>query len=137
MEALGAAASIISVLNLTKTVSKYLIEVAESSKQSQKALLEISAARGILHQLHDITKDFQSEYEWNIVFKQLLVQNGPLDQLKVTLQKFEVKLKPATGLKKLGKGLIWPFTKSELGELLSAINWQKSLITLALQKDSV
>lgn len=137
MDALGVVANIIAVLDLAKMVSKYLVEVAQSSKQSQKALLDISAARGILHQLHDIAKDFQADPEWAIVLNQLLLPDGPLVQMKATLQRFEVKLKPATGLRKLGKGLIWPFTKGELGELLSAINWQKSLITFALHKDSM
>ncbi|KAL6715324.1 hypothetical protein ACLMJK_007590 [Lecanora helva] len=66
----------------------------------------------------------------------LAALNGPLSQLKTTLERLIAKVKPVQGLKKAGRALIWPLKKSEVQEILGSLERQKSLLILALQNES-
>ena len=54
MDPLSISASIAALLALTGTVVQYLTAVKGASKDSQKTLLEVSSASGLLYQLREI-----------------------------------------------------------------------------------
>ena len=60
---------------------------------------------------------------------------GPLDQVKSALEELASRLALSEGLKRASRVLSWPSHKSEIKEILSRIERQKSLFALTLEKD--
>jgi hypothetical protein len=63
------------------------------------------------------------------------VQNGPLDQYKDTLEQLQRKVIGGSGIKEIGRTLVWKFSKEEVTGLLSRMESLKSLIQIALEMD--
>jgi hypothetical protein len=134
---LSISASIIAVLQLTSTVVQYLNDAKDASGDRQRLLGEVASASGLLYCLKDLGERAKWSQNWFLTVMSLNVPNGPLEQFQRALERIEVKLQPAGGLKKAGKVLIWPFQKGEIKEILQTIERQKTLFNLALQNDHV
>jgi hypothetical protein len=132
---LSISASIIAILQLTGTVVQYLNDAKGASEDRQRILAEISSISGVLFLLKDLAERAQWEEGWSMTIKSLNLPGGPLEKFKMMLQKLTSKLKPAEGVKKVGKALIWPFQKGEINEILSTMERQKTFFNLALQND--
>lgn len=136
MDPFSLTANIIAVLQLCGTVIGYLSDVKDASKDCYSILLEVSSVTGLLYALRDlIDRDIGDGYL--DVARSLAVPYGPLDQFKTTLEKLSKQLQPATGVRKAARVLRWPFKKEEVKDLLSTIERQKTLFSLALQNDQV
>jgi hypothetical protein len=135
-EAVGVAASIITVIQLTTTVLQYIHSVKNASEEQTRIRNEISSAGFLLHMLKDRAENARSEETLSIV-KSLNVPSGPLEQFKAALERLTARLAPVQGLKAVGKAVTWPFKKAEVRAILSTIERQKSLFDLALQNDHV
>jgi len=61
--------------------------------------------------------------------------NGPLIQLRKTLELLVEKLVPGSRIQQIAKALKWPFDKTEINEILGTIERLKSLFSLAMQND--
>ena len=136
MDPLSLTASIIAVLQLSGTVISYLNDVKEASKDSYSILLEVSSVTGLLYTLRSLIETDKGDGYLDVA-RSLAVPYGPLDQFKTTLEKLSKQLQPATGVRKAARVLKWPFKKEEVKELLSTIERQKTLFSLALQNDQV
>ena len=90
---------------------------------------------GFLYVLRDKAEQSTPENPVFETIKSLNVTGGPLEQFKATLECLATKLRPAEGLKKVGKALTWHFQKGEVDDLLSTIDRLKSQFNLALQND--
>lgn len=135
MEPLSAAASIIAIIQLAGTVTQYLGTVKGAPKERQKILNELSSITGMLFLLQDQADEAEHDDSWNATLRSMSTPNGPLEQFKTALETLATKLAPVSGLRKLGKPLIWPFQEKEIKEILNTIERLKGLFNLARQND--
>lgn len=77
-EAIGVAASIISVLQLSGTIIDYLNDVRSASNGCNKIFVEISSIRGFLYSLKDLATRIKSGEISLSTVKSLDIPNGPL-----------------------------------------------------------
>lgn len=135
MAELGIAASIISVIQLTGTVTQYLVSVKGASRDRQKIYNELSSITSILFVLKDQADEAEHDGSWDTTLRALDMPKGPLEQFQKALETLAAKLAPVDGLKKLHKSLMWPFQEKEIKDILSTIERQKALFSLARQND--
>ena len=132
---LSITASVIAVLQLSGTVLTYLSAVKGASEDRQRLLIEVGAVRGLLDSLKVVLDASQLEDAFKDIKRLLVTPNGPLDLFRTVLQRLEARLVPVAGAAKVWKALRWPFDKAEVSDLLSSLERQKSLFSLALQND--
>lgn len=130
---LSITASIVAVVQLTSTVVKYISGVRNAPKELKKLLVELSALRGLLSSLEDLT---DSE-DLLPTFKMLSEPGGSLCQLKLAMEQLMPKLKLEVGKTKVTQILRWPLRKEEVENLLLTIERQKTVLALALQNDLI
>lgn len=136
MDPLSISASITALLQLTSTVVQYLNSVKGASEDRRRILSELASVNGILFILQDQADQAKQGDKWSSTLQSLNVSEGPLDQFRRALERLSSKLAPpATGLKKLGNAIVWPFQKEEIKEILGSIERQKALFNLARQND--
>ena len=133
MDASSISTNIVALVQATGTVIEYLHGVKSASEDRQNILSELSSISGMLFVLQDHA-DQQGD-SWSLTLKSLNGSGGPLVQLRTSLEILVSKLAPVKGLKKVGKAFAWPFQKEEIKEILSTIERQKALLTLARQND--
>ncbi|KAL9134056.1 MAG: hypothetical protein Q9175_004768 [Cornicularia normoerica] len=136
MDPLSISASIAALLQLTSTVIQYLNGVKGAPEDRRMLLSELASVNGFLFILQDQADQAKQGDQWSSTLQSLNVPEGPLDQFRRALERLSSKLaSPATGLKRLGKAVTWPFQKEEIKEILGSIERQKSLLNLARQND--
>ena len=133
MEPLGATASIVSLLQLAGAVIKYLSTLKDASNDIKALVLELCTVRGLLSTIKDlVTED-------SMLHESLSGHNGLFSQIEGSLQSLASKVEPtstATGHSFVQK-LRWPLRKEEVKDVLSSIERQKTLLSLALQNDQM
>src|SRR5262245_25732342 len=133
MEPLGATASVITILQLSSDVVKYIIGSKGASKVRRRLREEIIACESILLQLQDYVDD--GETKWWEKIKAIEGQNTPLYRLGVTLNIIKTKLEPKRGLAEALSVAKWPFNEKDVDRLISAVQREKSLLQLTLTTD--
>jgi len=135
MDPLSFTASIAAVLQLTGTVLGYLNNVKDASKDRAKIAIEASIVYSLFTALKYRLEEAETSDPWYQGIRSLGVDNGPLDQFKAALELLASKLNPGNRFRKLGRALMWTFTKTEVADILSKIERLKTLINLALAND--
>ena len=135
ISALGLAASIIQIIDATTTTIKYLNDVKAAPKDRAQLAQEATSILVLLTQLRYRLEGADSEDPWYNGIRRLGTDNGPLQQLHDTMVSLADKLEPKSGIKTVGKALLWSLEKRECTELLSKIQRLNVLISLALQDD--
>ena len=133
MEPTGAAASIVSLLQLARAVIKYLSILKDASKDIKALVLELCTVRGLLLTIKDlVTED-------SILHESLSGHNGLFSQIESSLQSLASKIEPTSTT--IGHSFVqklrWPLRKEEVKDVLISIERQKTLLSLALQNDQV
>lgn len=138
-EAVGLAASIIAILELTKKTTEYLRDVKGGADDRARLLSEILSLKGLLGLLNDefqkqdpltsTTKTLSDSIKW------LLEAEGPLPRIEKVMIQLSAKLEPGEGWKKRARIIKWPFQKEEIFEHLDTIERCKASISLALNHD--
>lgn len=137
MDPLSISASIVGLLQLSGTVIGYLSDVRGGPKEKQKLRLEICSVLPILSILQDEAEQAKMGDPWSSTLLSLGVPKGPIQQFRTALEGLELVLAPVGGLKKIGKAVTWPFEKDEIQRILSTVERQKLLFTLARQNDHI
>ena len=138
MDPLSISASFIALLQLSGKVIGYLSDVKGGPKELLTIRLEICGVLPILSILQDQAEQAKNGVDlWSPTFLSLDVPNGPIQQLRGALEQLESNLAPVGGWKKVGKAFTWPFEKGEIQRILSTIERQKLLFTLARQNDHI
>lgn len=132
---LSITASVIAILQLSQSVVTVLTSVYDASEDGNKIMTEITSVTGILYHLKDLAERAQWAGDWPGVMQTLTLPHGPIDQLKCALVDIYSKVKPAAGLRKVGRSFVWPFQKGQVKDLLTTIEHQKSLLLIAMQID--
>ena len=136
MDPLSISASITALLQLTSEIIRYLNAVKGAPEDRRIILSELASVSGILYVLQEQADQAKKDDQWSSTLQSLDLPEGPLHQFRRALERLSTKLAPpATPLKKLGNALVWPFQKEEIKDLLSSIERQKALLSLARQND--
>ena len=135
MEPLSITVSITALLQVTKSIISYLLDVHDAPVDRTKFAIEVSQLETLLPILQARVEQGKPEDPWFAAV--LALGNGPLDQLKSHLDKLALKLKPAKGIKGVINRVTWVLTKAEVTDILSKIERTKSFVTLALTGDLV
>jgi len=131
-ESVGFAASIVTLLDLTRKVLEYVKDACYASRERKKIYDEVTSTQGLLEQLNEKSE----QAKWGDTLKILDTPQGPLQQLETALKRLEKGLKASDNcFRTLGNALTWPFEKKETDAILSSLERPKSLLTLALQRD--
>ncbi|KAH8733670.1 hypothetical protein BGZ61DRAFT_528933 [Ilyonectria robusta] len=136
MEALGAAASVIAVLQLSTSVIEYINAASGAKKERRELRGEIRACTQILQELRDEAGDSEEGQRWQSTINALEEPGAPLGRLWAVLTIMAVKLQPKRGLKKIAETLKWPFEEKELGKLMDIIHRELGLLQVALANNS-
>ncbi|KAE8442846.1 hypothetical protein EG329_002588, partial [Mollisiaceae sp. DMI_Dod_QoI] len=134
MDPLGAAASLIAIIQLSSNVVNYIIGAAGASKERRRLREEIIACELVLLQLQDQSDDANEERQPRKSMPPAGV-NTPLYRLERVLCEIKMKLEPKYRLDKALAALKWPFTAKEVEQLISTIQCEKSLLQLELTND--
>ena len=139
MDALSTTASIIAVLQLTTSILSFVNDLKNRPKELEQLAIEASSLYCLLTQLRFRLDDAGAHTDdpWFTSVRALGVNNGPLDQYKVALERLQEKLRPASsgGLRKLGDKLHWASSKDDIDKALLRIERLKSLVVIALEMD--
>ncbi|EPE30107.1 Ankyrin repeat-containing protein [Glarea lozoyensis ATCC 20868] len=135
MDIFSFAASIITVLELASTATRFIVTANESEKERKILLSEIASIAGYCYVLKDLSERDEPDNCWSRNLRALLVKDGLIAQFRANLE--EVLLILNEKHSKLIEKAKWPHQKNKLGEICSRIERQKSQILLALQSDHV
>ncbi|KIM99237.1 hypothetical protein OIDMADRAFT_43209 [Oidiodendron maius Zn] len=132
---LSDIASIITVLQLTGEVIKYLKDIKYAPKECRDCATEASNLYGILiNLLYHLNLD-QTGGAWFTAVRNLNVENGPLDQYKQALEQLRSTVEIQDGVQKVKQRLLWKFSKEEVASILARMERLKSLVNIALEMD--
>lgn len=134
---LSTTSGIITILQLTGTVVRYLHEVESASKDRRKLLEELKNTVTILHTLKDTAERAERNVPHSTVFSVLSSSNETLKQFKASLEELARRLAPAQDLSRLKRVVFWPFSKAEIREILSKIESQKLSLVLVLESHNM
>jgi hypothetical protein len=133
--AIGLVASIVQLIDATTTAIKYLNDVKDAPKDRATLAREAANLLVLLMDLRCRVEEAEPTDPCFIGVRSLGVKGGPLDQFKETMENLANEMKPQTGMKKLGKTLLWTLDKNNISDILSKIERLKTLVILALGKD--
>jgi hypothetical protein len=136
MDPLSATASVIAILQLSPKVVKCINSSAGATKERKRLREELRACESILQQLKDEADDSEEGKAWSETIEALEAPEAPLGRLWVALCRIEAKLQPKEGMKMALENLKWPFNEKEIKEIFGTIEREKSLLELALTKNS-
>ena len=137
---LSIIGGVASILQISSMVIKLIKAAKGASHDRQHLLMEINATAALCQTLRDYAE--MNAESW-VQTLQTLSQSGvsPLEQFKRSLEEMYEKLtsncKTDRRLRALVQNFKWPFTKTEVLELVATIERQKSIINLALTNDNL
>ena len=135
MDPLSLTASIIAVIQLTSTLTSYLNEVRKATAEQAEIAVEASNLFHLLTTLRFRVEASRSDDPWFNQVKLLGINNGPLDQFKIHLEKMMDQLSSSRKRDQIKSIFLWKFTKKEAENTLARIERLKSLISYALTDD--
>ncbi|KAK6202220.1 hypothetical protein LQW54_008932 [Pestalotiopsis sp. IQ-011] len=122
MEALGAAPSIIAVLEVSGKVLSHIRSAKGAKKDRQRLRDEVQACDDMLQQLQDNVDDPGEDMAWSEKITALGRPGAPLYRLHVTLtiinDKLEDSSKTGSRFSEIVASLKWPFDEKEVDKLL-------------------
>lgn len=136
MEALGLAASVINIIQLTGKVTAlgygYIGSVSRAPGEVRKLMAEITSLSEVLNNLEDYT-GLRPE-----ILQKL---NHPLQECFLDLEGLHLKLKSASGVRgrfrKLIGSLEWPLKQTETFQILAQIERHKNTLSITLTIDQM
>jgi len=137
MDPLSISVSIITLLQATDSVFKYVQDVIGAKEERTKIFQEVTTIRHFLLVLQNKVPDpAQPGDKWFKTLKSFKEPHGPLEQLQVSLDRLVLMLKSAKAQKRFGNlSWTWHFKKEEVKEILANVERQKNCIALALEND--
>ncbi|KAI9665887.1 MAG: hypothetical protein M1821_003822 [Bathelium mastoideum] len=135
MDGLSVAASVISVLQLSSGLIKYLKDVTNAPKDCQQCASEASNLCSLLIDLLYHLKQKKADDTWYTTIQALDVENGPLDQYKRSLVLLQSKVGNCDGMHQLKRRLLWRFNKEDIANILVRMERLKTLVNIAMEMD--
>ena len=136
-EAVGVAASIITLVDVAKKVSKYVRTAKDAPREREDLLSDLTTTIGVLVNIQDYVEDDDHDDGFRQTTALLTARSGPLDQLMSSLNWLEKRLQAKRGLREIVKSLTWPFDKEEVNDMCTRLRAMQGLLNLALSSDHV
>lgn len=133
MDAVGATASIITLIQLTAEIVKYVSAVVDAPKSQGNLISTIKSCELVLHQ-------FKMAMEKRTQEETLYSQDGlaaSLGRLQSSLKLIRDRVRPCGSIRKVWHQVKWPFEEKNLDKLLVAIDREKSSLQLLVASDNV
>ena len=138
MDPLSVSASLVTLLQTSVAVVKYMRSLKDVNKDISALLQEVISVCGLLFNLKGIVTEAVSEDDGTLsTLHSLGGHEGPLWQLQKTLEDLSAILHPKNGIKQAGRALAWHFKKNDVRNFLGKIERHKTILTLALQNDHI
>jgi hypothetical protein len=140
---LSTAASVLAVLNLAVTATKYIKDVKQGSTDRLRLRDELRSTTCLLEMLKDRLDDSEGIGGGDVEalkpssIASLAGDDGPLALFKRLLEAIITKLAPQDKLRRLALRFTWPFEKKDINEFVSALERLKSHFSLVMQNDLV
>lgn len=141
---MDAAASILTIVEVSVRILKYIGEVRDGGQERVALNQEISALNNTLvnMQAQITSQDWDKNTAWARVLSPLLEPQGAVQRLQEVLEEVERKLTPSPAGKKSSLlrpqralyTLKWPFEKSEIREKMQSIERYKSAMNGAFSQ---
>ncbi|KAF2116888.1 hypothetical protein BDV96DRAFT_37679 [Lophiotrema nucula] len=135
-EALGAAASVLTIIDSVGRVTKLVLSCKNATNESRRLVQELSHVRGLLTTLEETTLIHQDNNdEWSSAILDFGADDGVLHQFKQLLDLLELGIGAPSqkkGFKRLKSVLQWPYKENETFKLINAVERYKTLFGLAL-----
>ena len=137
--AVGASANVLQLIAVAGKAIKYLKDIKNAPQEHLRLVQEINSLYGLLIELESRIDEANASEDgkWLRGIQSLAVKSGPVEQLRAALESIVDRVKPATKMKRIGKTLMWPYTKKEVEEILKEVERRKSTIDFALQGDQL
>lgn len=140
MEAVGAAASIVGLLEISLKVLSLTVEYSTQVKSAKEDIsrfrLELEAFIQAVRSLHELSQNPEAS---KLVTFNSIARSGSIQQCELDLKNLQTKLKPSKGDRAMSRygvrALKWPFESKELHNLLVALERYKSTFSTALNAD--
>ena len=133
----GLAASIITIIDISTKTVKYLQDVKDAPAARRRLSVEVTSLLSLLTNLQYRVEEAKATEPWLQGVRSLAVENGPLDQIKETMEDLACKLQPVGKFKESVGALTWTLKKKQTDDMLSKIDRLKAHINLSLQKDQL
>ncbi|KFZ02901.1 hypothetical protein V502_11411 [Pseudogymnoascus sp. VKM F-4520 (FW-2644)] len=134
MEAVGALASIVQLVDATAKLINYLKDVRAAEKQISTVQSEIEIIHNVLVALQ--TSVDENPKTFHVTLTALNAKDGILFEISSFITDFKEKLEAKPG-RKLGRKISWPFDKSRFQQDLERIQRYKTILICALLNDSI
>ncbi|KAF3801943.1 hypothetical protein GCG54_00015165 [Colletotrichum gloeosporioides] len=131
-EAIGLAASLIAILELSVKSIGYIQAAKGATKERAQLTAEIQFCQVIVGGLRDVSDNAG----WQKTMEVLIRPGAPLKLLEETLRHLVQKLSPPPGLRQRLHVLKWPFEEKEIKSILGMMGRQKQSLSLALDNNS-
>jgi hypothetical protein len=135
--AVGLVASIVQLIDSTTKVVKYLNDVRDAPKDRARLAQEAASLLALLTSLRYRVEESNPTDSWFSGVRSLGGPGGLLEQFREAMEKLATRLRPDSGIKKVGKALFWTLEKDEINAILFKIERIKTLVGLALQNDQL
>lgn len=136
----GVSASVIAVLQLATTATRYLKDVKSGSADRIRLRDELRSTVCLLEMLQDRLEDSEGSLDGSSTLKpqsidSLSGSDGPLQLFQQILEEITAELSPQDNLRRLAQPFTWPFDKKKVAELLACLERLKGHFNLVLQNN--
>ena len=142
MEGLGAAASMIAVIQITASIASLLKDYCESARDARAEIQRLYHCVSYLQMILSGITDLSKQYEGSKMFSALLVDSGgPLPLLREELKGLVAKLSSDFGgnerVKRRKTALKWPIQKGDLQKMVAGIEKHQNALVLGLSVENL
>ncbi|RAH55351.1 hypothetical protein BO85DRAFT_83671 [Aspergillus piperis CBS 112811] len=139
---LSITASVIAVLELAATTTRYLREIKDGAADRLQLRDELRSTTYLLEMLRDRIDDAEDAAVTlgmgkSILTESLVGLDGLLVLVQSVLQDIISRLCPQSKFGQRSLSLTWPFTKKDITEKLACLERLKSSLSLVLQNDLI
>ncbi|RFU72749.1 serine threonine- kinase chk2 [Trichoderma arundinaceum] len=137
---LSVSTSILAVLQLAATVTRYLKDIKNGSTDRTRLRDELRSTVCLLEMLQDRLEDADDIFDGGGALMPQSINtlsgpDGPLHLFGQVLEEVIAELAPQDKLRRLAKPFTWPFDKKKVAELLASLERLKSHFNLVLQNN--
>ncbi|KAL8787605.1 MAG: hypothetical protein Q9195_007693 [Heterodermia aff. obscurata] len=137
MDPISLAASLAALIQLTTQAAQLLKGIKSGSAERVRLREEIRSTICLLQMLQDRVDDAELVEKDLASIRSLVFPGGPIDLLSDALEELIKKLSSSDRVTRLAQGLLWPFRKEEVIDLINLIERQKAAFSLAIQNDNI
>ena len=128
-------ASIVQVIDTITTVVKCVNSISRAPTERERQAQEVVSLLPLLIGIREKVREAQQTNDWSTGIRYLGARKGLLDQFKGAMEDLASRWQHKTGLKNIGRPLLWTIDKKECNDISVRIERMKAIIGLALQED--